>query len=59
MSTIKKTIILCVAFGFCTSMGVAAGIDMCNKVWSKQLMEVLDKYRAPKQYGYDSLDMEE
>lgn len=59
MNTTKSTIILCAALGFCVSLGVAAGIDMCNKVWRKQLTEVFDKYRAPKQYSYDPLDMEE
>lgn len=57
MNTTKSTIILCAAFGFCVSLGVATGIDMCNKVWRKRITEVLDEYRAPKRYGYDPLEM--
>lgn len=58
-SKTKAIIIYCIAVGVATSLGVAAGIDMCNKIWRKRLTEVLDKYSAPKQYSYDPLDMEE
>lgn len=55
----KVIIIYGIVVGVATSLGVATGIDMCNKVWRKQLTEVFDKYRAPKQYSYDPLDMED